>query len=104
MISDMQFALTWMRRGRRPGNLRGAERTDVYRQRELIGTLPDAVDEIKIVECLLTLSERERQCYLLHMAHGLTQEEIADRLKVSRSSVRMHIDRAKNKVQQGLTG
>lgn len=42
MISDMQYSIEWLRRGRRPGDMHGADRKDVYRrrvrQRELPGT------------------------------------------------------------------
>lgn len=102
MLADMRYALTWMRRGRRPGSRRGAERTDVYRQRELLIKLAAAemtLDErLRLAEALLTLSERERTCFLLHMAQGLTLQEISDKLELSKNSVRMYVDRAKKKI------
>ncbi len=107
MISDMAYALQWMRRGRRPGNLRGAEVANVYRHREILAELrPKMTDAeaYRMAMILLGLSARERQCFLLHMAHGLTQTEISERLNVSRSTVRQSIHRAKSKVQQELTG
>lgn len=104
MLSDMRYSLEWMKRGRRPGSRRGIDRTNVYRQREVFGSIKPVevqseADRLRIIECLLTLSERERACWLLHMAHGLTQEHIADRLKLSRASVRIYINRAKQKLE-----
>lgn len=107
MISDLRYALEWMKRGRRPGNLKGAERVDIYRQRELYREIEPMElsdeDRRELAILLLSLSERERQCFLLHMAQGLTYSEIGVILKVSIRSVRSYIDRAKSKVQQGIT-
>lgn len=106
MVSDMRYALEWMRHGRRPGNRRGADRTDIYRQRELLEELrPTQIDEKereKLVRVLLTLTERERTCFLLHMAQGLTYAEIASNLNVSKASVQTFCKRAKDKVQQAM--
>lgn len=106
MVSDMRYAIEWMRHGRRPGNRRGADRKDIYRQRELLEELrPVQISDVernKLVRVLLTLTERERTCFLLHMAQGLTQDQIASMLELSRSSVRKFIDRAKNKVQSEM--
>ncbi|WP_328802009.1 sigma-70 family RNA polymerase sigma factor [Paenibacillus sp. LX16] len=104
MLSDMRYALTWLRRGRRPGSRKGAERTDVYRQREiyikLSGTGLNESDKLSLVDALLTLSDRERTCFLLHMAQGLTLQEISVRLNLSKSTVRMYVDRAKTKISK----
>lgn len=102
MISDMRYALTWMRRGRRPGSRRGAERTDVYRQREIFARLSGAkmTDEerLRMVEALLALSDRERTSFLLHMAQGLTLQEISVKLGLSRGAVFEYVKRAKAKI------
>ncbi|WP_256976016.1 sigma factor-like helix-turn-helix DNA-binding protein [Paenibacillus sp. MY03] len=107
MVSDMRYALEWMRHGRRPGNRRGADRTDIYRQRELLEELrPIQIDEAerdKLVRVLLTLTERERTCFLLHMAQGLTYSEIASNLKLSIRSIRSYVDRAKDKVKREVS-
>ena len=105
MLSDMRYSLEWMRRGRRPGSRKGAEQRDIYRRRELIAQMePLTEDERRrLIDCVAVMTERELTCWLLHMAHGLTQNEIADRLKVSRASVRMYLDRAKRKVQEKIS-
>ncbi|SEU32442.1 sigma factor-like helix-turn-helix DNA-binding protein [Paenibacillus sp. NFR01] len=102
MLADMRYALTWMRRGRRPGSRRGIERTDVYRQRavcvQLAGVKMTDAERLRMVEALLALSDRERTCFLLHMAQGLTLIAISDKLGVSKRSVQQYIDRAKEKI------
>ena len=105
MLSDMRYALDWMRRGRRPGSRKGVERRDIYRRRELLASAVPLTDEErrKMLDCVAVMTERELTCWLLHMAHGLTQNEIADRLGVSRASVRMYLERARQKVQERLT-
>ncbi|WP_370872441.1 sigma factor-like helix-turn-helix DNA-binding protein [Paenibacillus zeirhizosphaerae] len=44
------------------------------------------------------LSDRERTCFLLHMAQGLTMQEISSKLVLSRRSVQVYITRAKDKI------
>jgi len=102
MLSDMRYSLDWMRRGRRPGSRKGAEKRDIYRRRELLQSAEPMTEEERrrLIDCMAVMTERELTCWLLHMAHGLTQNEIADRLKVSRASVRMYLDRAKKKVEE----
>ena len=102
MLADMRYALTWMRRGRRPGSRRGAEVTDVYRQREiyikLSGQDISDAERLRLVDALLALSDRERTCFLLHMAQGLTLLEISHKLELSKRTVQSYIDRAKEKI------
>ena len=105
MLSDMRYALDWMRRGRRPGSRKGAERRDIYRRRELLASTEPMTEEERrrLIDCMAVMTERELTCWLLHMAHGLTQNEIAARLKISRASVRMYLDRAKKKVEEKIS-
>jgi len=105
MLSDMRYSLEWMRRGRRPGSRKGAERRDIYRRRELLAQVEPLTEEERrrLIDCVAVMTERELTCWLLHMAHGLTQNEIAARLKISRASVRMYLDRAKKKVEEKIS-
>lgn len=112
MISDMSYALQWMKTGRRPGNRRGIERQSVYQRTALLD--PDLFPSIdleqrervltedekrKIIDILWTLSTRERQCYLLHMSYGMSYAEIALELKISRRTVQQYVERAKEKIK-----
>ncbi|WP_025692586.1 sigma factor-like helix-turn-helix DNA-binding protein [Paenibacillus zanthoxyli] len=107
MLADMRYALTWMRRGRRPGSRRGAERTDVYRQRELLIKLAGAEmsneEKLQMVDALLLLSDRERTCFLLYVAQGLLCQEISDKLGIASSTVYMYVTRAKDKLRAHIS-
>lgn len=104
MLSDMRYALTWLKRGRRPGSRRGIEITDVYRQREiyikLSGKEITDAERLRLVDALLALSDRERTCFLLHMAQGLTLLEISSKLNLSRGAAYEYVKRAKAKLKQ----
>jgi RNA polymerase sigma factor (sigma-70 family) len=112
MISEMRFSIEWMRSGRRPGTIRGVDIHDAYRvsslrDMDLFPTLDLQTDQPslsnqekkKIVDILLQLSTRERECYLLHRAHGLSIRQIADELGISKRSVQTHVKRADNKIK-----
>ena len=105
MLSDMRYALDWMRRGRRPGSRKGAERRDIYRRRELLAQIEPLTEEERrrLIDCVAVMTERELTCWLLHMAHGLTQNEIADKMNISRASVRVYLERAKRKVREKIS-
>ena len=111
MIDDMSYAIDWMKTGRRPGNLRGIDKRSAYQRRVLLDMdlfpswdlepkRKELTEEQKnaIVNILLCLSHRERQCYLLHMAEGWSLQEIADELNISKSTVQKYLERAKNKI------
>lgn len=111
MIADMSFAVDWMRRGRRPGSRRGTDKSDAYRyavlrDMELLPAMdlhtPEPIisseQKKKILDILLRLSKRERQCYLLHAAQGLSIAQTADELSLSKRSAQQYIDRARAKV------
>ena len=113
MIRDMNYALKWMKTGRRPGNRRGIEKMNVYHRTALLDpalfpsldiepeerTLTDE-EKRRIVDILWTLSTRERQCYLLHMCYGMSYTEIAKELKISRGTVQRYVERAREKVKK----
>lgn len=113
MISDMQFSLEWMKRGSKPGPSRGVERRSIYQRTVILDTelFPslqlnpsekelDDHEKRKLIDLLWMLSNRERQCYLLHAAYQLSYREIAEELNVSKRTVQVHMDRAKKKVEQ----
>lgn len=102
MIADMQFALYWLKHGRRPGSRKGAEKRNVYqivfwsKVFQDVTANPDL--ERELIELLCLLSDRERECFLLHMARGLTLAEIADKLKISKRTAQQYVNRAKQKI------
>lgn len=116
MISDMDYSLEWMRRGRRPESRRGVDRRAAYQRRvlmdmdlfPLIEEVAEEEPEVQITEekkkqildALIELSDRERHCYLLHMANGMTISQIKAELGVGRSTVQTYINRAKQKINK----
>ncbi|MGM0806505.1 MAG: sigma-70 family RNA polymerase sigma factor [Bacillota bacterium] len=116
MVSDMKYALEWLNRGRRPGNRRGADKRSVYQRRALldmdlfpsIDLRPNQVylnneQKSTLIETLITFSDRERQCYLLHMAQGWSLQEIAEELNLKKRTVQQYVDRAKEKVRKKVS-
>lgn len=107
MLADMRYALTWLKRGRRPGSRRGVEITDVYRQRamliKLAGQEMSSEEKLRVVDALLLLSDRERTCFLLYVAHGLTCQEISSKLNLASSTVYQYVTRAKDKLRVNIS-
>lgn len=113
MISDLQYGMDRMR-GKYPESRRGIQTTDAYRfaelrDMELFPAIDLRLDEPdshitdeqkkKLIRILLKLSDRERQCYLLHTAQGLSYAEIGQELKLSKRTVQQYIERAQAKVK-----
>lgn len=112
MISDMQYSIDWMKRGRRPGTIRGIEKRSIYQRRALLDMdLFPAIDmrpkqvylneeqKVQLINILVDFSYRERECYLLHMAYGLSMSEIAIELNLKKRTVQQYVERAKEKVK-----
>lgn len=115
MISGLQVSMEWMRTSRSPGSRRGVDRKDAYKYCALMDMdlLPYVNPEPEVMEItnenrrqlvnvLLKLSDRERQCYLLHMAQGLSYADIGKELKLTKAAVQSYVDRARGKVQLGF--
>ncbi|MBN6206369.1 sigma-70 family RNA polymerase sigma factor [Ralstonia pickettii] len=115
MIRDMTFSMNWMKIGREPGKLRGIDRRSVYQRRvimdmDLYPSLdiePEQEeltneDKSAIVDVLIDLSVRERQCYILHNAYRMSMADIGKEIGVSKSSVQKYIVRAKEKVNKKI--
>ena len=117
MISDMSFSIDWMTKGRQPDLYRGVDRKNAYRAKryEDMDIIPDMNEESRkeleslymsqgqrtaLLQLFYSFSDRERQCYIMHAAEGLSMQKIADRLGLSKWTVRTYIDRAKEKVEE----
>lgn len=116
MISDMNYALDWMRRGRKPESRKGIDKKSAYQRRVLLDMdlfpsinlkpsqtyLNEEQREI-LINTLVSFSRRERQCYLLHMAQGWSLQEIADELGIKKRTVQQYVDRAKEKIKKKVS-
>jgi positive control factor len=120
MIESMSFSLEWMTTGRQPGTFRGIDEKAVYQRRsyENIDLIPDIAEQLEdvnekqlymtkeekiiLADILSSFSLRERTCYILHMAQGMSWSEIAEELGISKSTVQTHITRARGKVEKRI--
>ncbi|WP_255298967.1 sigma-70 family RNA polymerase sigma factor [Bacillus cereus] len=122
MISDLEFALTWMRTGRRENNSRGIERRAAYQRERAFDPLlmqryfrstDDNVyewdnhlqehtigewEKIQLEDALSVLTEREKEVYLMSRGYCLPYSEIANYLIISRSTVQTMVERAEKKI------
>lgn len=120
MLESMEFSLNWMKTGRQPGLEGGIESRSVYQKKlyESMDIIPDITEglieereklylDTKQRELLLklfnTLSDREKQCFILHEAEQLSMSEIGKKLNVSKTTVQSYINRARKKVEEVIT-
>ncbi|WP_438312250.1 sigma-70 family RNA polymerase sigma factor [Sporosarcina sp. FA9] len=123
MIDSMTYSLEWMTTGRQPGTFRGVDEKAVYQRRsyENIDLIPDIEMQLRegndinkkhlfmtreekviMADILASFSLRERQCYILHMAQGMSWSKIAEELGVSKSMVQQSIRRARKKIDERI--
>jgi len=116
MIGDVAFVIEWLETGRRPGNKRGVERLAAYQRekpmdpirmqafvsRSTAGSPANLTEweRQQIEDALCTLSDRERECYVLAHGECFTHAEIAELLNISVSSVETYIKRASAKITE----
>ncbi|MGE7650498.1 sigma factor-like helix-turn-helix DNA-binding protein [Peribacillus frigoritolerans] len=127
MASDLRYALEWMRTGKRPGNRRGIERRAAYQREKPVDPLlmqrffrntdsdvyswddhlqEDVIgywDKIRIEDALSTLTEKEKEIYLMAKGHGLSRSQIAKYLVVSKSTIQDAIERAEKKISKQIS-
>ncbi|MGQ7277755.1 sigma factor-like helix-turn-helix DNA-binding protein [Brevibacillus thermoruber] len=115
MIGDVEYVIEWLETGRRPGNRRGIERRAAYEREKPIDPVrlqafaykstagsPCNLTEwerFQLQDALSTLSERERECYVLTHGECFSFEETARLLGISKSSVQTHVQRAQAKIR-----
>lgn len=121
IISDLNYSIEWMETGRRPGLRRGIERRAAYQREKAMDPLImqkyfhfeetefkwdiekkyDSItswDRERIIDALSVLTDCEREVYLMSRAKCISYREIANLLKISKSSVQMTIKRAEIKI------
>jgi RNA polymerase sigma factor (sigma-70 family) len=117
MAGDLQFALSWMRSGRRPGNRRGIERRAAYQRERPIDPLilqtyyanPSSgkctvteSDRERIEDALSVLTDREKEMYLMAKAGILSYHQIAESLEIAKSTVQDTVERAEKKIEKRI--
>ncbi len=116
MIGDTEFVIEWLETGRRPGNKRGIERRAAYEREKLMdpvrmqafvsrGTAGSPCNltewqRFQLEDALSSLTERERECYVMTHGEGFSFEETARLLKITKSSVQTLVTRAQVKISE----
>lgn len=116
MIGDVEFVIEWLETGRRPGNRRGIERRAAYEREKPMDPIrmqafvanstagsPCNLTEwerFQLEDALSSLTERERECYVLTHGECFSFEETARLLGISKSSVQTHVQRAQEKIRE----
>lgn len=117
MADSMDYSLEWLEVGREPGTYRGADKRNIYRikQYEDMDILPDITEQLRkereplymdreqrqsLIQLFRNFSDRERQCYIMHVSEQLSMQKIADRLGITKATVQSYISRAKEKVER----
>jgi len=121
MISHLQFTIEWLNTGRLPGAKRGYDRKEVYKR--MIPVHNDTLDIVKVEttcsnqsgevsevdrdridDALSTLTDKEKDVYLLHIVGCYSFEEIASLMGVKKGTTQKHYERAKNKIEERTLG
>lgn len=114
MISDLQYAIDWMSRGHQPDPRRGINRRSrgqrtipvdplkmqSYAQPAACGspTRLSEYERYQIEDALSTLTEKEREVYVMKYGKCYSIGDIANELYISRSSVQKMLERADKKI------
>lgn len=128
MISDINYALEWMRTAKQPGKTRGIERRAAYEREkpcdplmmqryvrstempvyewdtEVKESVISEWDRIQLEDALSTLTEREKEIYVMSRGYGFTQDKISNYLKLQRTTVQEYLKRADKKIGERLSG
>ncbi|GIO63562.1 sigma factor-like helix-turn-helix DNA-binding protein [Paenibacillus cineris] len=116
MLSDVQLAIDWMEKGHNPGPRRGIHRRSgrqrtvtvdplhmqSYAQPAACGsptTLSDH-ERFQIDDALSTLSDREKQCYILKYGLCYSLGQIALELDVKKGTVQDYLKNAERKIAE----
>ncbi|MGR6896980.1 sigma factor-like helix-turn-helix DNA-binding protein [Rummeliibacillus sp. BSL5] len=120
MIESMTFAIDWMETGRNPDAYRGVDKRSIYQKQffESIDVIPDITDQLydinskqlymsqdekkRLAKIFASWSHKERICYVKHVVEQKSFQQIANELKLSKSTVQTNINRAKSKVFKEL--
>jgi positive control factor len=116
MIGEVEYVIEWLETGRRPGNRRGIERRAAYERekpmdpvrmqafvaRSTAGSPCNLTEweRFQLEDALSSLTERERECYVLTHGECFSFEETARLLGISKSSVQTHVKRAQEKIRE----
>lgn len=123
MIGDLEYAIDWMKTSRRPGCKRGIERKGVYqntkpfdpllmqkyfRSEETIYSwdeipkenIVSTSEKQRIADALSSLTEKEKEIYLMCKGNSLGYAKIAKQLGIKKTTVQTIIKRCERKLKK----
>lgn len=121
MIESMSYSMEWMTLGRQPGTNRGIDRKSIYHRQffESVEVIPDIMDQIDCInekqlyissrekkilaDIFVSLSLRERQCFVMYVAEGKSMGKIAEEMQLSKRTVQQYIERARKKIKEKVS-
>lgn len=118
MAEDMDFVIEWLETGRQPGLRRGVDKRKAYQIKYLenMDLIPDISEQLEpkplylsesqkrvLLNIFSSFSTRERQCYILYAAQGLSMAEIAEELGIKKRTVQQYLERARKKIKERIS-
>lgn len=115
MINSVTKIIEWLETGRNPYFQQGVDVKYAYDVTKLsnMDLLPDINEQIErkkpkltneqrqtIIKVFRNLSDRERDCFILHHGAMMSMAEIAKQLGISKGSVQMYLNRAREKIKE----
>ncbi|OCA87486.1 Fis family transcriptional regulator [Bacillus wudalianchiensis] len=118
IITDLEFVIEWLEKGRLPGAKRGYDRRDSYQRMLLkdpkiidafsseVKNEPDGTvsqtDLERIDDALSVLTRREKEIFILNKVQLYSYDEIAELLNVKKSTVQTNMRRAEIKLSKRM--
>lgn len=117
MIRSVSEIIDWMESGTNPYYRQGISRRHNYDVTYLgqMDLIPDISEQLKeereelkrlskdekelITKVLMTLTDRERECFILHVAAGHSMSETGEVLGIAKTTVQNHIEKARVKIK-----
>ncbi|UBH16390.1 sigma factor-like helix-turn-helix DNA-binding protein [Macrococcus armenti] len=120
MLSDLEFAIEWIRSGHNPNDNRALDKRTVYlldnktiaevikSDASYIKVSTDEYDDYindvnhAVSHALRKLSKRELEVFLMMKCEGMSSRDVAELLDVKYTTVESHMERAKRKIEREL--
>lgn len=116
MIGSTTKIIEWLETGRNPYYEQGIDKRHAYHIKYLsnMDILPDINEQITsereplfltsdekriIVKIFKVLSDRERDCFILHEAKGLSMSQVGNKLGIAKTTVQNHVENARIKIE-----
>lgn len=111
---ELSWIIEWLENGSNPQEVRGINIKHAYDVASLsnMDILPDLTEQLEseppkltgeqkrtLTKIFKNLSNRERDCFILHHGSLMSMQEIADELGIGKRTVQQYIERARGKIK-----